>query len=260
MNMERYRSFFEEIYHKYNNLDFVDTDPIVFYYNSPGNKEFTAFIASLFAYGKVSLIQKFLSSFFSDIGYQPVGIEKTSLYYRFQKPNDIVMLNNYLFEIYEKFGSLENYFLNFSDNLEEAFFKFYESVKDFGSKYNAGQGFYFLFSNSLKSGAKRFCMFFRWMVRDDDVDPGIWKRFSPTELIFPIDTHIIRFSHRQGIIKSQSNTYKNSIKITEFFRQINPQDPVKYDFSITRLGMLHFCEYIKTDKCLVCPHHENCPF
>ncbi len=260
MNIERYRLFFEDIYKKYNDLKYLGTDPIIYYYKSSGNREYTSFIASLFTYGKVSLIQRFLNNFFKQYGFNPVKIKKTSLYYRFQKPEDIILLNNFLINIYEKYENLENYFFSKSDDLETAFLDFYIDVKKFGEKYNAGQGFYFLFPNPIKSGAKRFRMFFRWMIRKDNVDPGIWSNFEKSKLIFPIDTHIIKFSYNNGIIKSKSNSYLNSRKITSFFAQINPQDPVKYDFSITRLGMLLNCNYIKTEQCKQCVNFENCPF
>jgi uncharacterized protein (TIGR02757 family) len=260
MQIEKYRLFFEEIYQNYNHKKFLDTDPITYFYKSTGNKEFSAFIASLFAYGKVKLINRFLNDLFNSCMYLPNKIDDTELYYRFQKSEDIILLINFLSEIYEKYVNLENYFLEKSVNLEDAFVMFYEDVKNFGKRYNAGRGFYFLFPNPLKSGAKRFRMFFRWMIRNDNVDPGLWKNYKPKELIFPIDTHVIKFSYNNGIIKSKSNTYKNALKITEFFKCINQQDPVKYDFSLTRLGMLINCKYVKTQNCKNCVHIKKCPF
>ena len=50
----------------------------------------------------------------------------------------------------------------------------------------------FLFAPSSGGACKRLNLFLRWMVREDRVDLGVWKKVRPGQLIVPLDTHIIR--------------------------------------------------------------------
>ena len=87
------------------------------------------------------------------------------------------------------------------------------------------------------SACKRLNLFLRWMVRSDDVDPGDWKDVSASKLIIPLDTHMHRISLSLGLTKRKQANMGTAKEITEGFRQISPDDPVKYDFALTRLGM-----------------------
>ncbi len=42
------------------------------------------------------------------------------------------------------------------------------------------------------SASKRLFLFFRWMVRRDEIDPGCWRSVDPSRLIVPMDTHMAR--------------------------------------------------------------------
>jgi uncharacterized protein (TIGR02757 family) len=256
-----YRSFFEYLYSFYNKQEFLFSDPLEFYYQIKGNKEYCAFISSVFAYGKVNLIKNFLTSFFDYYGTKPVQITiSTNLYYRFQSSNDIEIFVQFLSEIYQKHQSIENYFYFLSEDLEIALERFIQSAHDFGKNNGVGKGYYFLFPDPKKSAVKRMRMFLRWMIRDDELDTGIWKKYSPSELFYPLDTHIIRFAQNNDIISSKTNSYSNMLKVNSFFEKINSDDPVKYDFSISRLGIIIGCEYKKNNKCKGCIHLEKCPF
>ncbi|MEF3255314.1 MAG: TIGR02757 family protein [Deferribacterales bacterium] len=255
-------NFLEDCYLKYNRVSYIATDPIFFPAYYDGNKEFISFISAIFSYGKVSLIQRFLEDFFSKYGTNPIirGEISANIYYRFQKSGDIYLLWRFLKKVYDEYGSINNYFLYKSDNIDNGLREFILDARVFGSLHNAGNGYFQLFPNPDSSGLKRFRMFLRWMIRKDDVDFGIWRGYSPKDLLYPIDTHILRFAKAFGIIKNEVNSNKNSKVISEFFSSINPQDPVKYDFTITRLGMLSNCSFVKNNNCLGCSHLSKCPF
>jgi uncharacterized protein (TIGR02757 family) len=89
----------------------------------------------------------------------------------------------------------------------------------------------------LKSSFKRINLFLRWMVRKDAVDPGVWKRVSPSKLIVPLDTHMRQVSMRMGITRRKDTSMKTAVEITSFFSTVCPEDPVKYDFALTRAGI-----------------------
>jgi uncharacterized protein (TIGR02757 family) len=76
------------------------------------------------------------------------------------------------------------------------------------------------------------------MIRKDFPDLGIYDFFEPKILVYPIDTHILNFAYKNQIIKSKISSRKNALIITNYFCQFDPNDPVKYDFYITRELML----------------------
>jgi uncharacterized protein (TIGR02757 family) len=254
--------FLENIYLKFSADEYLGTDPIIYPKTYKGDTEYIAFISSLFAYGRVPLIQKFLNEFFEQYGSIPVkkNIIKKKLYYRFQTGNDIYILVKFLANIYKDYGSIENCFFSLSENLEEGLKHFINKAHNFGINNNAGSGYFFLFPVYGKSALKRMRMFLRWMVRDTDIDFGLWKKFDKSELLFPLDTHIIRFSRNLKLISSSSGTHKNAVSVTNFFKNIEPADPLKYDFPITRLGITGGCNYSSSLKCNKCNEADFCPF
>jgi uncharacterized protein (TIGR02757 family) len=80
-------------------------------------------------------------------------------------------------------------------------------------------------------------LFLRWMVRKDRVDPGGWHGVSASKLIIPLDTHMYKISLKLGLTAKQQPNMRTALEITAGFRQIVPDDPVKYDFVLTRFGI-----------------------
>ncbi len=87
------------------------------------------------------------------------------------------------------------------------------------------------------SACKRMNLFLRWMVRKDAVDQGGWEGVLPSELIIPLDTHMRNISLNLGFTKRKTPDIKTALEITAAFKAINPKDPVKYDFALTRFGI-----------------------
>ena len=84
---------------------------------------------------------------------------------------------------------------------------------------------------------KRLNLFLRWMVRRDDVDPGGWDSVSRGRLVVPLDTHLFRIARTLGFTDRKSADLAAALEITDRFREIAPDDPVRYDFALTRLGI-----------------------
>jgi len=92
------------------------------------------------------------------------------------------------------------------------------------------------------SACKRLFLFLRWMVRHDDVDPGGWSFVSPARLVVPMDTHMAATCvHRLGFLDRKqaatSPNLKDALQATAHFALYAPEDPVKYDFALTRPGI-----------------------
>ena len=78
-------------------------------------------------------------------------------------------------------------------------------------------------------------MFLRWMIRrDSPVDLGIWRSFSPSDLIIPLDAHVHRISTDLGLTNARK-CLKTARCITDALREIWPDDPVKGDFALFRI-------------------------
>jgi uncharacterized protein (TIGR02757 family) len=87
------------------------------------------------------------------------------------------------------------------------------------------------------SACKRLNLFFRWMVRRDAVDPGGWDMISPSKLIIPLDTHMYNIGSGMKMTMRKQANMVTAIQITDAFKRLIPEDPVKYDFALTRLGI-----------------------
>ena len=90
------------------------------------------------------------------------------------------------------------------------------------------------------------------MVRDDQVDAGLWKSVDKAKLIAPVDVHMGRLCRILGFYESKSLSMKNALKITERFAQIEPTDPVKYDFALSRIGIVENCSGQYSPVCETC--------
>jgi uncharacterized protein (TIGR02757 family) len=75
------------------------------------------------------------------------------------------------------------------------------------------------------------------MVRHDEVDPGGWTGVSTSRLLVPLDTHMHRISRMLGATRRSAPSLRAALEITAAFRAICPQDPTRYDFSLTRSGI-----------------------
>ncbi len=92
------------------------------------------------------------------------------------------------------------------------------------------------------SACKRLLLYLRWMVRRDDIDPGGWEHVLPSALIVPLDVHMARTCReRLGFLgqarAAASPTFRDALAVTERFALYSPEDPVKYDFALTRPGI-----------------------
>jgi len=207
--------------------------------------EYISLACALFAYGKASLIVKFLKSIdFNILNENEVNIEKyfSNFYYRFQNIEDVKQFFITLKRLKNE-DSLENLFLkgykkdNFViDGIDKIIEKIYE-INDYSSR-----GYSFLIGNKYKgktkgsSPYKRWNMYLRWVVRDKGIDFGLWKNISKQDLIIPLDTHTFNVSHKLGLLNRKTYDLESAILLTNKLKEFDKFDPVKYDFAIYRLG------------------------
>ena len=215
------------------------------------NDEYIALICALFSYGNAHQIVKFLSSLdFNLLEESEECIEKelSNHYYRFQKSSDVIALFIAIKRLKAQ-DSLENIFRKGYDknhDVLEGISKIIQNVEEVYA-YNS-EGYKFLVGTSPKrdktghikqignSCYKRYNMFLRWMVRDDNLDMGLWKNVNKKDLILPLDTHTFKVSLKLGLLKRKTYDLKSAILITEALKNFNNEDPIIYDFALYRIG------------------------
>jgi len=266
------KNILESLYEKYNRRSLIPPDPLQFVYrfSNPADMELAALIASSLAYGRVKQIEKSLNDLFKRIEYQPFKFisdfnpqkarKLLGFKHRFNTDRDIIRLFEILSILLHRFGSVEKFFLSEYNpnhqNIIPAATHFASRIHNLYAKINntpPPQSFRYLIpSPEYKSPCKRLNLFLRWMIRDDDVDTGIWKSVPPSKLIYPIDTHIARLSKILGFHTKKTVSLKTAVQITLTFAKINPKDPVKYDFALSRVGIIENCTGKFRQQCECC--------
>jgi len=102
------------------------------------------------------------------------------------------------------------------------------------------------------SACKRINLFLRWMVRDKDIDFGLWRSIPANRLVIPLDIHIARISRCLGFTKRASADWKAAIEITEALKKLDPADPLKYDFALCHHGISGVCRGRNNPGCRDC--------
>lgn len=110
------------------------------------------------------------------------------------------------------------------------------------------------------SACKRLMLYLRWMVRvDDGVDLGLWGGVPPSILLVPVDTHVLRLGRNLGMTSCRTASWRAAEDITSVLREIDPLDPVRFDFALCHLGMAQSCpDRADADRCLHCGIRAVC--
>ncbi|MEW6719582.1 MAG: DUF2400 family protein, partial [Thermodesulfobacteriota bacterium] len=118
----------------------------------------------------------------------------------------------------------------------------------------------FLFPRPERGSAcKRHNLFLRWVVRETDgVDLGLWKAVTPKELVIPLDTHIARMGEWIGLTRRRTRDWRMAEEITAALRAVRPEDPVAFDYPLSRLGILRVCTRPRKGICSACPFAPLC--
>lgn len=262
----------EKLYKKYNKFELIKPDPLQFVYNydRKADMETAGFLAAALAYGRVRQIEKSVTKLLGLMGESPSEFVRNfsakdrkklrDFKHRFNTGDDISDLLTVLKKAINTSGSLEEFFLcGYSDTDETilpALTRFcHELIAQHQKRTGkpAQMGFRYLLSDpEKKSACKRLNLFLRWMIRDDDVDAGLWKSIPASKLVVPVDVHMGRLCRILKLYDSKTLNLKTAIEITQGFAQIQKDDPVKYDFSLSRIGIVEHCTGTINDKCKEC--------
>ena len=268
----------ERLYSRYNHRDCIGLDPLqfVYRYTGPADMEVVAFLAAALAYGRVEQIERSLNNLFTLMGASPYKFVRdfnkvhrkklSSFKHRFTTGQDISDLLAILKKVLHEKGSIEKHFLSGynegDENVIPALSRFCDSLYEIymrrsGQKVSRGLK-YLLASPARGSACKRLNLFLRWMVRDDEVDTGLWKGVDKAKLIVPVDVHIHRLSRILGFHAQKTSSLSIAVKITKSFAEIKPDDPVRYDFALSRLGIIENCNGRIGNNCKKCELFDLC--
>lgn len=266
---------------------YLETDPLRFlhHYSDPRDQEVAGFLSSVFAYGQVSQIFKNLEGIFAMFPGRIVepllenGISDwrkrcRGFSYRFQKSEDLAFLLWLIRRILLRHGSLENSFRTFylparrdQHPVKQALSDWIDYLRGnlndypYQNRFRSHQGVHHLLPDpKTGSPCKRLNLYLRWMVRGPDgLDLGIWKSVPTHELILPLDTHTARICRYVGLTSRSAPSWTMAEEITESLRELDPKDPVRYDFSIARLGILALClRNTEKNECSACELKRIC--
>ena len=268
----------EKLHIKYNRRDCIKPDPLqfVYQYSNRADREIVAFLAAQLAYGRVQQIEKGLTILFDRMGSSPFEFARNfdmqkrqklkNFKHRFTTGDDISDLLELLKEVLSRYGSIQKFFVqgyNSSDkSVMPALSKFCNSLLHLHAERNNGhitKGLgYLLPRPEAGSACKRLNLFLRWMIRNDDVDVGLWNSIDKAKLIVPVDVHMGRLCGILGFHDRKAICLSTAVDITEGFAEITPADPVKYDFALSRLGILGNCTGRYCPRCVDCELFEYC--
>ena len=258
-------------------------DPLSFChcYRDPADQEVVALISAVFAYGSVKVIKGSLTQIFSSMGDSPARFVDqfdpeyqrkllSGFKHRFNTGDDLVALF-WAIRLMRQQGNIEGFFSQFhaadAESVEQGMNGFSATVLGFDYRpvfgsagLPATSSFSFLFpAPSGRSACKRLCMFLRWVVRPaDGVDLGLWRQIRPDQLIIPVDRHIERIGQMLGLTCRRTPDWRMACEITTALRQFDPDDPVKYDFSLCHLGISEGCSGYQGPSCIPCPVRGLC--
>jgi uncharacterized protein (TIGR02757 family) len=271
----------EELYRSFDHVTSA-TDPvhIVRRYTSPADREVVGFCAAALAFGRVASVLQSIESLLAVMGPAPAHYVRgfnpdrersrlEPLVHRWISGRDLIALLIVLRRMLTEAGSIEAFFLQDDDqdfpHIGPALDSF--STRALSTDLRAAYGrwvprrrgvSYFFPRPSAGSACKRLNLFLRWMVRKDAIDLGVWSQVSPTRLIVPLDTHVIRLGRCLKLTRYTSPGWKMAVDITNALRNVDACDPIRFDFALCHVGMMNACGFQKAQGSTQCPLKGIC--
>jgi uncharacterized protein (TIGR02757 family) len=255
---------------------YLPSDPLEFphRFQEPVDREVVGLVASSLAYGNVKIIRRSVERVLTSLGRNPASRvtrteakemlrELRGFRHRWTRARDVACLFTFAGRMIEERGSVGAFFAEsyVEGDMAGSLRRFSERAValDHGGLYRSRAlpkdvGVRFFFPSPVTGAAKRLNMYLRWMARPDDgVDLGLW-RFIPTrDLVIPLDTHIFRIGRHLGWTARKTPGFRTALDITRCLARFDPEDPVKYDFALSRLGILEGCpRHLRARDCELC--------
>ncbi len=250
----RTRAGLEALYRAGQRRERVHPDPLWFLYRYPDvrDREVAGLVASALAYGRVPHIMTSVGAALAPLGPRPAGTLRATgalrslagaysgFRHRWTRGETLLALLRAAARLLEAHGTLEDAFAaglgggapgrrveRALDGFSRAFLAAAPELEGTG----------LLPSPRAGSACKRWNLYLRWMVRSDAVDPGGWRCIEPRDLLVPLDVHLFRTARAMNLTGRRQPDWRAVLEVTGGFRRLRPDDPVRYDFVLTRPGI-----------------------
>ena len=241
----------------------ADPIHIVRRYTASDDREVVGFVAASLAFGRVASVLQSIERVVAIMGrpaeyvraFEPKrdAAAFAGVVHRWTRGVDLVALLWLMRQMIDRAGSIEGFFLEGHDASNSDVEATLDSFSTRALKLDLKSAYgrvpkrpgvcYFFPRPSAGSGCKRLNLFLRWMVRRDALDLGVWSRVAPSQLIIPLDTHVIRVGRCLRLTRYTSPGWRMAVDITASLRRLDPDDPVKYDFALCHIGMMNACGF-----------------
>ena len=249
-NTSEIKEFLEEKHDLYNQVSFIDSDPIQIphLFSRKEDIEIAGFLTSSIAWGNRKMIIRNARKIIAFMQNNPHEFllneniclsDVQNIGHRTFKPEDFLFFLQSLKNIYENHGGLEDVFTKGYKN-ENSVFSAITYFRNIFFELPHLQRTEKHIANVMKnSAAKRINMFLMWMVRKDNrgVHFGLWDKISPADLIIPLDIHTGNTARSLELLTRKQNDRKAAEELTNNLKKFEPEDPVKYDFALFGLGV-----------------------
>ncbi len=254
-------------------------------YRDPDDQEIVALLAAAFAYGRADVVVRNVGSALDRMGSSPASFlrggftprEATRMFadfvHRFHKTSDLVALLASMAGTLQRHESLGALFESLDDphhsDVARTMDRFSDALVSYAAKtrgidldVRGERSLRYLVSAPRDGSAcKRMNLFLRWMVRRTPPDLGLWTFIDPSRLVMPLDTHVHRIATFLGLCDGKSASWSTARRLTDVMAEFDPDDPVRFDFAICRLGVLDLCSTKrKKENCDVCLLRDVCRF
>lgn len=263
MNQFELKAFLDEKVIQYNTLDFIDSDPVQIphLFSQKEDVEIAGFLTATISWGNRKMIIKNGHKMMAMMGNSPFDfvmshnknhLEKLdSFAHRTFNRQDFIFFIKGIQHIYKNHNGLEMVFAKHQEqnSIQKSISEFKKVFFDtsMNNHFNEQETQFIDHTRTQKhisdpmngSAAKRINMYLRWMCRQDNkgVDLGIWKSISPSLLSCPLDVHSGNVARKLGLLTRKQNDGKALLELDAKLRELDPNDPVKYDFALFGLGV-----------------------
>lgn len=245
------KDYLDSLAIKYNTLDFIENDPVQFprRYSERQDIEIVSFLIATIAWGKRAMILNSANKLLNVMGKSPYdfimsdgfkNLDPDKCVHRTFFNRDFIYYCNGLKQIYSEHQSLEDIFsLNDNHDVWRGIQNFRDKIQEVNDGISSVHISNPSCDNPKKGAAcKRLHLALKWLVRNDGiVDIGIWKKLNPSDLMIPLDVHVGRISRELGLLQRKSNDRTTVEELTSKLRELDPYDPVKYDFALFGYGV-----------------------
>lgn len=244
------KQFLDSKVEAYHQPSFIKDDPVSIphLFSKKQDIEIAGFFAAIFSWGNRKTIIRKSKELLQLMENQPYefclhhdseGLKKlTHFTHRTFNATDLLYFIEFFRFHYIRHKSLEAAFTMHGKTTEamlSGFHHYFFSLPDFPARTKKH-----IATPERNSSCKRLNMFLRWMVRKDNtgVDFGIWKNISPAQLLCPLDVHVARVARKLGLLHCKYNDWRAAVELTDALRNLDRNDPVKYDYALFNLGVI----------------------